>query len=155
MIQKDDSINIKISKIIEENKNQNENRSSYRFSLKSDLFCYSEEEDDKKNKIALNNNKESIISIKQNLSKEEDLKKESKLSNNDKIIIIENKEDIEGKDKDKNKDKIQNNVNKNEKNIQSENINKLLNVKIDKNLLKKVEYGIDESENPFNIKNYL
>ena len=155
MIQKDDSINIKISKIIEENKNQNENRSSYRFSLKSDLFCYSEEEDDKKNKIALNNNKESIISIKQNLVKEEDLKKESKLSNNDKIIIIENKEDIEDKDKDKNKDKIQNNVNKNEKNIQSENINKLLNVKIDKNLLQKVEYGIDESGNPFNIKNYF
>lgn len=151
-IQKDDSINIKISKIIEENKNQFENRSSYRFSLKSDLFCYSEEEDEKKNKIALNNSKENIIKIKQNISKEGDLKEESKLSNNEKIIVIENtgsKEDIEDKDKN------QNNENKSEKNAHNENINKILDVKIDKDLLKKVEYGIDESGNPFNLKNYF
>ena len=150
-IQKDDSINIKINKIIEENKNQNENRSSYRFSLKSDLYCYSEEEDDKKNKISLNINKESIISAKQNLSKKGDLKEESKLSNNEKIMVIENKEDIEDKGKDKN----QNNENKNDKNGQNENIKKLMDVKIDKDLLQKVEYGIDESGNPFNIKNYF
>jgi hypothetical protein len=148
-IQKDDSVNIKISKIVEENKNQNENRNSYRFSLKSDLYCYSEEEDDKKNRISLNSNKENIKSINQNLNKEEELKEKSKISNNDKIIVIENKEDIEDKDKN------QNNENKNEKNDQNENINKLMEVKIDKDLLQKVEYGIDESGNPFNIKNYF
>lgn len=157
-IQKDDSINIKISKIIEENKNQNENRSSYRFSLKSDLYCYSEEEDDKKNRLSLNNYKDNIRLIKQNFCKEEDLKEKSKISNNEKIMIIENKEDKENKDKNQNQNQNNENINEEKtQNVQNENINKLMdvNVKIDKDLLQKVEYGIDESGNPFNIKSYF
>ena len=133
------------SKILEENKNIALNNSSNKSSLKmnsqfeNDLFYYSDEEDKDINK--------KVEEKKQNINKDT----KSNISQ-EKINNINNNKDKEDKDK---KDKKDINIKINEKNK-----DKKINLKesltqisdFDKKLLEKVEYGIDESGNPFSIK---
>ena len=139
---------------IEENKNKNINNPTNRFSFntnsqfENDLFYYSDEEEKEKDKVKDNNKK--IEEKKDNINKNIKLKA---IISKDKIknIInnIQKKEDsdisdikTDGKNSEKNNDK--------EENLKISSSDK---IDIDKKLLEKIEYGIDESGNPFSIKN--
>ena len=134
------------SKNLEENKNKNIslNNSNNKSSLKmnsqfeNDLFYYSDEEDkDINKKVEEEKEKENINKdTKSNISQ-------------DKINNINNNQDKE--DKDKNDINIKTDEKNKDKKI---NLKESLSEKsdFDKKLLEKVEYGIDESGNPFSIK---
>ena len=129
----------KKEKNIEENKNiKNNNAIKSKLSLNTnsqldgDLFYYSEEEDNIKKK---NEMKENIDKLKKNLNK--DIKPNIDITN---INNIKNK-DIIG-------------INIDEQIKKNENSNILDDIKIDKELLDNIEYGIDENGNPINLKSY-
>ena len=130
----------KKEKDIEENKNiKNNNTIKNKFSLNTnsqldgDLFYYSEEEDNIKKK---NEMKENIDKLKKNLNKD----------------IKSNIEDISKNNNIKNKEIIEINVDEQIKKNNNSNI--IDDIKIDKELLDNIEYGIDENGNPINLKSY-
>ena len=149
--------NINNNKNIEENKNKiiiknnNQINNSNRFSFNSnsqfegDLYYYSDEDENNKKtdemKEKVNSPKNAIVNkeIKINITKDK-AEKPNKINTNNN----EEKKDIK-EDADIKKDKT--------KNLNLPNNDNTKMIKIDKKLLEKIEYAIDENGNPFSIKN--
>ena len=140
IIKKDDNTNIN-------DLSNKDNQTIQRVSLYSssqiegDLFYYSEEDDDKFKQIKSNNEKIKII--QNNLNKLEE----------------ENKDNFKEKNNISSNEEINNNIeinklankNKNENEVNNFYIN---NHFINERILEKVEFGIDETGNPLNLKEY-
>ena len=148
---KENDTNIKKNNI-EINKNEiktKDDKYNSRISINSnfegDLFYYSDEEEDINKKINYNNEK--IKLIQENLDKLE----QNSISN------IDTKNNIEENNNNNNLDMnidINNNNNvKIDTNFEKKDEQNDFN-KIDKNLIDKIEYGIDENGNPISIKYY-
>ena len=129
-----DPIYIKMYKNVDDNKiinNNNHNQNNYSFPIninnknEEDLFYYSFKD---KNKDNLNE------------------------KNNDVSIINKELEMETLNEKNDDKKDINKNINNSDKDI---NYNFDYNIKIDKDMLQKIEFAIDENGNPFNLKNYF
>jgi hypothetical protein len=106
-----------------------------------DLFYYSDEDDNSKKKNDNNNDIKETEQFKVN-KKDNDLIKKKKIE--DKTEIKDDKINIIINDENKNK----NNLTKTK--TKTKNV-----IKIDKDLLNTIEYGIDENGNPIDIKKYF
>ena len=131
------------------NKNEDDNMNSKNFLkntlnsnsiMEGDLFYYSDDEEDLSKKIKSNNEK--IKKIQESINKLDE--------DNIPIIEINNNVNIIDKMSIKNMEANKNIIGQKENSI----VNKELEKELDEKLLENIEYGIDETGNPIDVKNY-